>query len=190
MPTSDSAHRFPAVSVRNRTLVAACRVFPLPRVKAAAARMRAYGSKVSAVRRKRYRMVPASSTTSNRHSGLSFRRAMVSQIMSEHAVADHARPRRHSAHRPARRLYGCCAGFGMCHGPCRSMDSNSQISTRWLTFGTTPDELADYFPSLRKRSMSCSASLIAAARLARVTPVLLFPSPKLISHRHPVLSSN
>jgi hypothetical protein len=23
------------------------------------------------------------------------------------------------------------------------MDSNSQISTRWLTFGTTPDELAD-----------------------------------------------
>src|ERR1700676_1987273 len=56
--------------------------------------------------------------------------------------------------------------------------------------GTGLSGLTDYFSSLRTRSMSCSASLIAAARLARVTPALLLPSPKLISHRHPVSSNN
>ena len=47
-----------------------------------------------------------------------------------------------------------------------------------------------YFSSsLRTRSILCSASLIAAARLARVTPVFLLPSPNSISHRHPAPSN-
>jgi hypothetical protein len=54
----------------------------------------------------------------------------------------HAKPR-HLAHQPARRLYGCRAGFGMCNGPCGSLVSKSQISARWLTSDTARDELAD-----------------------------------------------
>jgi tripartite-type tricarboxylate transporter receptor subunit TctC len=48
---------------------------------------RPYRSKVSAVSRKRWRMVPASSATSSRHSGPSLSLAMMSRIMSEHAIA-------------------------------------------------------------------------------------------------------
>jgi hypothetical protein len=43
--------------------------------------------KVSAVTRKRWQVVPDSSTTSSRHSGLSLSLATVSRIMSEHAAA-------------------------------------------------------------------------------------------------------
>src|SRR3984893_9886841 len=46
-----------------------------------------YLSNVSAVSRKRWRMPPALFATSSRHSGLSLSLAMVSRIMSEHAVA-------------------------------------------------------------------------------------------------------
>ena len=31
----------------------------------------------------------------------------------------------------------------MCNGLSGSLNSNSQISTRWLTYDTTPDELTD-----------------------------------------------
>jgi hypothetical protein len=43
--------------------------------------------KLSAVSRKRWRIAPDPSATSSRHSGLSPSRAMVSRIMSEHAIA-------------------------------------------------------------------------------------------------------
>jgi hypothetical protein len=48
---------------------------------------RPYGSKVSAVIRNRWRTAPDSSATSSRHSGPSLSLAMVSRIISEHAVA-------------------------------------------------------------------------------------------------------
>jgi hypothetical protein len=43
---------------------------------------------------------------------------------------------------------------------------------------------------LRKRSISASAILIAAARPNTVTPDFVFPSPKLTSHRQPPRSTN
>ena len=47
-----------------------------------------------------------------------------------------------------------------------------------------------YFVSFRTRSISYSASFIAAARLIGVTPDLCLPSPSLTSHRQPPPSVN
>ena len=56
------------------------------------------------------------------------------------------------------------------------------------TMGQPP--MRRHFLSLSTRSISVSASLIAKARLTRVIPDLLLPSPNLTSHRQPLPSVN
>jgi hypothetical protein len=77
---------------------------------------RPYLSNVSAVSRKRWRMPPALSATSSRHSGLSRRPSMMVRIRSLQTFEPH--PKRQ--HRPrewrARRLNKSPGGFEMCNG--------------------------------------------------------------------------
>jgi hypothetical protein len=100
----------------------------------------------------------------------------------------HARPRRHLAPQPVRRLCGC--RIRNVYWAMGEYGLQVEISTRPPTYDAAPENRRTYFSSLRTRSMTRLASLIAASRLARVTPALCLPSPKSISHRHPVPSNN
>ena len=79
---------------------------------------RPYLSNVSAVSRKIWRMPPALSATSSRHSGLSLSLAMVSR--QSMPLRPHPKPPHHPANRRARRLNESLGGFGMCNGSCEN----------------------------------------------------------------------
>jgi hypothetical protein len=81
---------------------------------------RPYGSKLSAVSRKRWRTVPDLPATSSRHSGLPPGLLMMPRILSEHSAAASSKQRHHPANQRPRRLNESLGEIGICNAPWRN----------------------------------------------------------------------